>query len=94
MWSYGEEFEDGFDQSTFSTISSDVPSDEEGEEKEDTSVAPFDPELSVEIPFDPDAPEHQHIGGNARYRKVIAHLEAAGLAETRIRSSRSIPTTT
>jgi hypothetical protein len=80
MWSYGEEFEDGFDQSTFSTISSDVPSDEEGEEKEDTSdvETPFDPELSVEIPLDPDAPEHQHIGGIPRYRQVIAHLEGIG----------------
>ena len=41
MWSYGEEFaaDEGFDQSTLSTIDSEFPSDEEEGEKRDTSVS-------------------------------------------------------
>ena len=69
MWSYGEEFAEGFDQSTLSTISSDVPSDDEEEgEKRDTSVS---------ISSDSEMPV-QHEGGLARHRRVIARLEGAG----------------
>ena len=70
MWSYGEEFADGFDQSNLSTISSDVPSDEEDEEKRDTSVS---------IHSDSARPAQQYQGGLARHRTVIARLEGIGL---------------
>jgi hypothetical protein len=52
-----------------STISSDVPSDEEEEEKRDTSVS---------IHSDSARSAQQHQGGLARHRRVIVRLEGIG----------------
>ena len=69
MWSYGEEFEAGFEQSQSSLSShvSEISSDEEEEEEKDTSVS---------MPSDSGRPTVP-VGGRTRHRQVIARLEAA-----------------
>jgi hypothetical protein len=69
MWSYGEEFEAGFEQSQSSLSShvSEISSDEEEDEERDTSVS---------MPSDSERPAVP-VGGRTRHQRVIARLEAA-----------------